>query len=186
MNTQTFHQLPSVAAATSRCLRPLQRTPAPVFAAFAALLFLVWNLLSPISDIRPPASDKSLGLYALCLMPPPCLPLLAAPANQCYPMSDELDRPSDRVASPSSAGETPAPVGSDSVRCRPKHGLRAGAGGPIDAAERARADRTTRYLDTSRGILSYSEVAPLTSVACLLVTPACLAVSARRWEPLRA
>ena len=94
-------------------------------------------------------------------MPPTCLPLLAAPANQCYPMSDELDRPSDRVASPSSAGETPAPVGSDSFGCRPEHGLRAGAGGPIDAAERARADRTTRYLDTSRGILSYSEVAPL-------------------------
>lgn len=76
-------------------------------------------------------------------------------------MSDELDRPSDRVASPSSAGETPAPVGSDSLGCRPEHGLRAGAGGYSGSPERARPDRTTRYLDTARGILSYSEVAPL-------------------------
>ncbi len=34
----------------------------PVFAALSALLFFVWNLNSPISDIRPPTSAKSLRL----------------------------------------------------------------------------------------------------------------------------
>jgi CRISPR-associated endonuclease/helicase Cas3 len=76
-------------------------------------------------------------------------------------VGDELDRPSDKVASPSSAGEAPAPLGSDPAGCRPEHVLRAGAGGLGEPAEPARPDRTTRYLDTARGVLSYSQVAPL-------------------------
>jgi CRISPR-associated endonuclease/helicase Cas3 len=76
-------------------------------------------------------------------------------------MGDELDRQSDQVASPLRAGEASASVGGDSAGCRPEHGLRTGAGGSGNNQERDRADRTTRYLDTARGILSYAEVAPL-------------------------
>ena len=76
-------------------------------------------------------------------------------------MSDELDRPSRNVAPPSGEGEAPAPVGGDSAGCRPEHGLRTGAGGIGEAPESAGPDRTTRYLDTTKGILSYSELAPL-------------------------
>lgn len=76
-------------------------------------------------------------------------------------MTDELDRPSSQVASSSGEGETPAPVGGDSAGCRPEHGLRTGTGGSGEAPEAAGPDRTTRYLDTAKGILSYSELAPL-------------------------
>jgi CRISPR-associated endonuclease/helicase Cas3 len=76
-------------------------------------------------------------------------------------MGDELDRPSDQVASPSGQGEIPAPVGGDSLGCGPEHGLRAGGRGRGVAPESAGPDRATRYLDTARGVLSYSEVAPL-------------------------
>lgn len=76
-------------------------------------------------------------------------------------MPDELDRPSDEMASPSGPGQAPAPLGSDPAGRRPEHVLRTGAGRLGEPAQPAVADRTTRYLDTARGILSYSEVAPL-------------------------
>lgn len=76
-------------------------------------------------------------------------------------MPDELDRPSGQVAPPSGEGKTPAPVGGDSAGCRSEHGLRTGAGGIGEAPESAGPDRTTRYLDTAKGTLSYSELAPL-------------------------
>lgn len=76
-------------------------------------------------------------------------------------MNDELDRSSDSVASASGEGKTPAPMGGDSLGCGPKHGLRAGTGGHGVAPQSALPDRATRYLDTAKGILPYSEVAPL-------------------------
>ena len=39
----------------------------PVFAALSAVLFFVWNLLSPISDIRPPTSGFLPLVSYLCL-----------------------------------------------------------------------------------------------------------------------
>lgn len=82
-------------------------------------------------------------------------------------MSDELDRSSGNVASPSGEGETPAPVGGDSAGCRPEHGLRTGAGGIGEAPESAGPDRTTRYLDTAKGVLSYSQLAPLLAFSAI-------------------
>lgn len=76
-------------------------------------------------------------------------------------MPDELDRTSGQVAPPSGEGKTPAPVGGDSAGRRSEHGLRTGAGGIGEAPESAGPDRTTRYLDTAKGTLSYSELAPL-------------------------
>ena len=76
-------------------------------------------------------------------------------------MSDELDRSSDQVASSSGQGEIPAPVGGDSLGCGPEHGLRAGSRGRGVSPESAGPDRATRYLDTARGVLSYSAIAPL-------------------------
>lgn len=65
------------------------------------------------------------------------------------------------MASPASPGKTPAPLGGDPSGRRPEHVLRDGACGLGGFADRARPDRTTRYLDTARGILSYTQVAPL-------------------------
>lgn len=74
-------------------------------------------------------------------------------------MSDELDRPSEEVASPSGQGEVPAPVGSDSLGCGPEHGLRAGSGGRGVSPEYVGPDRATRNLDTQkRGIVDFMSV----------------------------
>ena len=74
-------------------------------------------------------------------------------------MGNELDRPSDQVASSSGQGEIPAPVGGDSLGCGPEHGLRTGSRGLGVAPESAGPDRATRYLDTQkRGIVVFMSV----------------------------
>ena len=54
-----------------------------------------------------------------------------------------------------------APLGSDPAGRGAEHGLRAGAGASGDDSRDTRPDRTTRYLETALGILSYAELAPL-------------------------
>jgi CRISPR-associated endonuclease/helicase Cas3 len=76
-------------------------------------------------------------------------------------MKDEMDGASDGVAPPSCGGETAASLGGDSLGRGPEHGLRAGARGHRVDAKAPRPDRNTRYLDTAKGIISYTEVAPL-------------------------
>ena len=73
----------------------------PVFAAFAALLFFVWNLLSPNSDTRPPTSAKSLSLLvpsllvlrraALCFCAPALLGALLEVAQLLFLSSRHFD-----------------------------------------------------------------------------------------------
>ena len=76
-------------------------------------------------------------------------------------MTDELDPSHQPVAQPLADGKTPSPLGSDSRGRSPEHGLRAGAGGPEHPSRTTRPDHATRYLETTRGVLAYSEVAPL-------------------------
>ena len=52
-------------------------------------------------------------------------------------------------------------MGDDSGRCGPEHGLRAGAGAGGDDSRDTRPDRATRFVETTRGTLSYAELAPL-------------------------
>ena len=76
-------------------------------------------------------------------------------------MPDELDRDHQSVAPPPGSGETPPSLAGHSAGCVPEHGLRAGAGGDSPPARNTRPDRATRFIETTRGILAYSEVAPL-------------------------
>ena len=76
-------------------------------------------------------------------------------------MPDELDRDHQPVAPPSGGGETPPTLAGDSPGCGAEHGLRAGAGGDTPPTRDTRPDRATRYIETTRGVLSYSELAPL-------------------------
>src|SRR5437016_11659278 len=74
-------------------------------------------------------------------------------------MPDELDREHQPVAQPPGGGETPPPLAGDSPGRGAEHGLRAGPGGDELPARDTRPDRATRFIETTRGILSYSEVA---------------------------
>lgn len=76
-------------------------------------------------------------------------------------MPDELDRDHPPMAKPPGGGETPPPLAGDPPGRGPEHGLRAGAGGDSPATRDTRPDRATRFIETRRGVLSYSEVAPL-------------------------
>ncbi len=52
-------------------------------------------------------------------------------------------------------------VGSDPDRRGPEHGVREGTRAGGEDSRDTRPDRATRHLETARGILSYSELAPL-------------------------
>ena len=87
-------------------------------------------------------------------------------------MPDELDREHQPVAPASGGGETPPPLAGHSPGRGAEHGLRAGAGGDSPPARDTRPDRATRFIETTRGILSYSEVAPLLAERVLRVEAA--------------
>jgi hypothetical protein len=77
-------------------------------------------------------------------------------------MPDELDPKHPPMAPASGGGETPPALAGHSPGCGPEHGLRAGAGGHSPPARDTRPDRATRFVETTRGILSYSELGDLT------------------------
>ena len=75
-------------------------------------------------------------------------------------MADELDREHQPVAPPPGGGETPPPLAGHSPGRGSEHGLRGGAGGVALPARDTRPDRATRFLATTRGVPSCSQVAP--------------------------
>jgi CRISPR-associated endonuclease/helicase Cas3 len=75
-------------------------------------------------------------------------------------MDDELAGKHPAVEKTPGAAQTAASVGGDTGRCGPEHGLREGAGAGGDDSRDTRPNRATRYVETTRGILSYSELAP--------------------------
>ena len=54
-----------------------------------------------------------------------------------------------------------APLGGHTVECGSQHGLREGASGSGSAPRDTRPDRATRFVETTLGTLSYTELAPL-------------------------
>lgn len=87
------------------------------------------------------------------------------------------------MASASGGGETPPPLGGHSPGCGPEHGLRAGAGGNSPPARDTRPDRATRFIETTRGILSYSQLAPLLAERVLRVEAALYQLEFASWPP---
>lgn len=87
-------------------------------------------------------------------------------------MSDDLDREHPPMAPAPDDGKTPPPLAGHSSGCGPEHGLRAGASGTAPPARNTRPDRPTRFLETTRGILAYSEIAPLLAERVLRVEAA--------------
>lgn len=92
-------------------------------------------------------------------------------------MPHELDPSHQPVARPDADGKTPPSLGRDPLGRGPEHGLRAGAGGVEHPPRDTRPDRATRYLETTRGLLSYSEVAPLLGERVLRVEQALYAAA---------
>ena len=80
-------------------------------------------------------------------------------------MNRDLDREHREMATAYSRRETSSPLEGDSSRCGPEHGLRERASGDEPPSRDTRPDRATRFIETTRGILSYSEIAPLRAVA---------------------
>jgi len=75
-------------------------------------------------------------------------------------MPDDLPRKHPPMEGSSPGAQDAASMGGDPVGCRPEHGLRAGAGGAGDDSRDTRPDRATRFVETTLGILSYSQLAP--------------------------
>lgn len=65
------------------------------------------------------------------------------------------------LASTEAGGEAASPLGGDSAGCGSEHGLRGGTGAAGEDPRTTRPDRATRFVETTRGILSYQELAPL-------------------------
>ena len=76
-------------------------------------------------------------------------------------MSDELDGQHSEMAGADPGAEATAPLGIHPVGCGPEYGLRAGTGLGDDGPRHTWPDRATRHIQTTQGILSYVELAPL-------------------------
>ena len=76
-------------------------------------------------------------------------------------MPDELPRNHPPMEGPAAGAQAAAPLGGDPAERSPEHGLRAGAGGHRDDSRDTRPDRATRFVETTLGVLSYTELAPL-------------------------
>lgn len=98
-------------------------------------------------------------------------------------MADELDPKHPPMAPTSGGGEAPPPLGGHSPGCGPEHGVRAGAGGAAPPARDTRPDRATRFIETTRGILAYSELAPLLAERVLRVEAALYQQEFANWPP---
>lgn len=73
----------------------------------------------------------------------------------------ELDPEHRPLAPPPGGGQAPPPLGRDPGGRGGEHGVRGGAGAGGDHPRDTRPDRATRFVETSRGVLSYAELAPL-------------------------
>ena len=92
-------------------------------------------------------------------------------------MPDELPRKHSPVEGTVAGAQASAAVGGDSPRCGSEHGIRAGTGADGNDSRDTRPDRATRYVETTQGILSYSELAPLLAERVVMLEAAILAES---------
>ncbi|HBJ87287.1 MAG TPA: hypothetical protein DDZ88_26210, partial [Verrucomicrobiales bacterium] len=65
------------------------------------------------------------------------------------------------LAQPVAGGEAAQPVGGDPAECGAEHGLRGRTSAGGEDSRNTRPDRATRFVETTQGILSYTELAPL-------------------------
>jgi len=127
------------------------------------------RLVHPSASQEQDSATANLVLVALSssLVYPPLSPsvaglsLLEKIPHASYSMFDDLDRKHREMETAASRRETSSSLEGDSSRCGPEHGLRAGSGGDEPPSRDTRPDRATRFIETTRGILSYSEIAPL-------------------------
>jgi CRISPR-associated endonuclease/helicase Cas3 len=73
----------------------------------------------------------------------------------------DLDPKHRPLAPPPRGDQAASPLGSHPGGCGPEHGLRGRAGGAGDDSRDTRPDHATRWIETTRGILSYEQLAPL-------------------------
>ena len=76
-------------------------------------------------------------------------------------MPHELEGEHRPLAQPVAGGEAAQPVGGYPAECGAEHGLRGRTGAAGDDSHDTRPDRATRYVETTQGFLSYTELAPL-------------------------
>ena len=76
-------------------------------------------------------------------------------------MPHELEGNDPPLAQSAAGGKAAPQLGGDPDGCGAEHGLRAGASGPEPDSRDTRRDYATRFIDTTQGILSYAELAPL-------------------------
>jgi CRISPR-associated endonuclease/helicase Cas3 len=90
-------------------------------------------------------------------------------------MPHELEGEHHPLAQSAAGGETAPQLGGDPDGCGAEHGLRAGTGGDEPDPRDTRPDRATRFVETTHGILSYTELAPLLADRVTQVEAAILA-----------
>ena len=76
-------------------------------------------------------------------------------------MNHDRDREHRTLAQPVAGGEAAPPLGRDPAGCGAEHVLRGGTGAGGEDSRNTRPDRATRFIETTHGVLSYAELAPL-------------------------
>lgn len=86
---------------------------------------------------------------------------LDEPSEPGHHSAHELAEHHRPMAETSAAGQSPPPLGNHPGAGGAEHGLRGRAGEPADPPRDTRPERATRFIETTRGVLSYSQLAPL-------------------------
>lgn len=90
-------------------------------------------------------------------------------------MPHELEGEHHPLAQPAAGGETAPQLGGDPDGCGTEHGLRGGTGAGGEDSRDTRPDHATRFIETTQGVLSYAELAPLLADRVTQVESAILA-----------
>lgn len=86
---------------------------------------------------------------------------LAPSGDVAHSINRELAGHHRPLAATSAAGQSPPPLGEHPGAGGTEHGFRGRAGELGDPARSTRPERATRCIETTRGVLSYSQLAPL-------------------------
>lgn len=99
-------------------------------------------------------------------------------------MFGELDRKRQCVETAPGGGKIPASMEGNPIRRGPEHGVREGARGSQPPSRDTRPDRATRFLETTLGTLSYSELAPDSDDERKAYFEALESADHANWQPL--
>ena len=106
------------------------------------------------------ATSRLLPVPQLSTLRPGIGPLAAA-LPIMHTRDNELAEHHRPLAETSAAGQSSPPLGNGSRAGGAEHGLRGRAGEPANPSRDTRPERATRFIETTRGVLSYSQLAPL-------------------------